>query len=137
MNELFEAIYSEASNDSDLWDAIGGRFFLGKADADLATSYPYIVVHEVSGTPSWTFDSTLENEIIQFSIWDKSGSQSGTYSANTVLDIYNKLTTVFDWAQLTITDYNCVQSKRQSQILQMEDDVWHYAVRYLITIQST
>lgn len=127
MQALFLGIYTKFSNDAALSGAVTGMYFI---EAPQGSVYPYIVYHKITGTPDWTFSEDMENVIIQFNIFDDHSSST------TINDIYTKLTALFDWCSLTITNWDSIYMKRELDNLTKENDIWNYFVQYRLEIQK-
>lgn len=135
MKVLTTAIYSKISGSS-LSTAIGGRFYKNRAPED--AEYPYVVYMIVTDTPDYNFKTTIEDVIIQFSIF--SAKQSSTEAEN----LYGYLKTLYDDCTFTVTGSSLIWMIRQNAILMVEDhtvsngtiQVWHYAVDYNIKTEK-
>lgn len=134
MKALSEAIYTKTAG-SALSTALGGRIYKGRAPD--GTEYPYAVYLLVSDVPDPTFTESLENVLIQWSLFS-SASSSGE-----IEDLFTNLKTLFDDCSLTITGETLLWCQRANSTLMVEDhttpdgtvDVWHYAVDYDLKIQ--
>ena len=134
MKALSQAIFTKTTG-SALSTALGGRIYKGRAPD--GTAYPYAVYLLVSDVPDPTFTETLENVLIQWSLFS-SASSSGE-----IEDLFANLKTLFDDCSLTITGETLLWFQRANATLMIEDhttpdgtvDVWHYAVDYDIKIQ--
>ena len=95
------------------------------------TVYPYAAFYLISNVPHWTFDATMENSIVQFSIFDDDSNVSD------IGDLYKELTDLYDWTDLTLDNYSSVFLKRESSNLLKNEDVWQYVISYRTEIQKT
>jgi hypothetical protein len=128
MQALFTGIYNKYSGDTaGLKAAITGLYL---TEAPQGTAYPYVVYHLISNVPNWTFTEDMENILIQFSIFDNNSS------ATTILSIFEKLKTLYDWCVLTVENYNSIYCKREFDILTRENDIWKLDVQYRMEIQK-
>jgi len=127
MQVLFEGIYTKFSNDEDLSGAVTGLYL---TEAPQGTAYPYITYHLISNVADWTFTEDMENSLIQFSIFDDSSSSV------TILDIFEKLKTLYDWTTLVVEGYNFIYLKREFNILTRENSIWKMDVQYRMEIQK-
>jgi hypothetical protein len=134
MNDLFQAIYakftgSESSTGADdLYDNLTGS--LHNTEAPQNAEYPYAVFFLISDVPHWTFDATMENVLVQFSIYDE-GSNVGNIG-----DLYGYLTSLYDWCTLDLDDYHSVYMKREFSELSKSEGIWQYVCQYRIEIQK-
>ena len=127
MQVLFESIYNKYNGDETLKAAITGLYL---EEAIQNAVYPYVVYHKISGVPDYTFTEDMENVIIQFDIYDDNSSSA------TINDIYTKLTALYDWCSLTVTNWNSIYMKRELDNLVKENDIWHYFCQYRLEIQK-
>ena len=130
MNDLFKGIYSKYKSSTGAGtlyaDLTGG---LHNTEAPQNTNYPYAIFYLISNIPHWTFDATMENSIVQFSIFDDNSS------VGNIGDIYKELTDLYDWTGLTVDNYSHVYLKRESSNLIKNEDIWQYVVDYRCEIQ--
>jgi len=131
MKPLVEAIYTlfTTAPYSDLYNAVGGRLYLGEALQ--STAYPYVVFKVVADNPEKYFgDTVIEDILIQFSLYSRNTS------AVEVNDLFTYLKTLFDDCALTVTGYTHVSMARQDANLlrDAENNLWHYAVDYEVRI---
>ena len=109
---------------------IGGRLFKGKAPE--GTIYPYVVFFLVSDIPANTFTESLEDIMIQFSLF------SSLPSSGEIEDMFTHLKTLYDNCSLNITGSALLYMVRQNAMLMTEEhitlsgtmDVLHYAVDF-------
>ena len=127
MQVLFTAIWNKYNGDTTLKAAITGLYL---EEAIQTAVYPYGVYHKISGVPGYTFTEEMENVIIQFDLYDNS---SGTTKINTA---YTALTALFDWCSLSVTGWNSIYMKRELDLLNRENDIWHYFCQYRLEIQK-
>ena len=127
MQVLFEGIYTKFSDDGDLSGAVTGMYL---TEAIQTAVMPYITYHLISNVADWTYTEDMENSLIQFSIFDDSSSST------TILDIFEKLKTCYDWVTLTVTPYNSIYVKREFNILTRDNDIWKMDCQYRIEIQK-
>lgn len=136
MKNLTTALFSKLSGSS-LDTLIGGRMFKGNAYD--GTEYPYVVFMVISDVQSDTFKSSLDDVLIQFSIF------SDDSSSGEIENIYAALKSLYDNATLTITGATLCMIARQSATLMVEDHttpdgtakVWHYAIEYTVIQERT
>ena len=131
MNDLFKGIYAKYKSSTGVGslyvDLTGG---LHNTEAPQNTNYPYAIFYLISNIPHWTFDTTMENSIVQFSIFDDNSS------VGNIGDIYKELTDLYDWTDLTSTGYYSIFLKRESSNLQKNEEIWHYSVDYRIEFEK-
>ena len=127
MKELFTGIYTKFSNDGDLSGVVTGMYF---TEAPQDAVMPYVVYNLVSNVGDWTYTESMENSLIQFSIFDDHSSSV------TINDIYEKLKTCYDWEILTVTGYNFIYMKREFSNLTRMNDIWNYAVQFRTEVQK-
>lgn len=136
MNNLLAAIMTKCAG-SALSSDVGERIFLDVAPD--GTEYPYAVFKIIAGTPQDTFKDTIEDTLIQFSLFSISAG------AAEITDMYADLKALFDWQALTITGNTCIWVMRQS-LATMFDDITtpagtvglrHWAVDYSMLVEKT
>ena len=127
MEVLYKGIWNKFDNNADLKAAVTGLYF---TEAPQGTAYPYIVYNLVSNVGDWTYTESMENSLIQFSIFDDHSSSV------TINDIYEKLKTCYDWEVLTVTGYNFIYIKREFSNLTRMNDIWNYAVQFRTEVQK-
>lgn len=132
MNELFKGIYSKYKSSTGagtLYADLTGGLYNTEVPQD--TSYPYAAFYLISNVPHWTFDATMENSMVQFSIFD---DRSGV---NNIGNLYQELIDLYDWTDLSSTgNYYHVFMKRESSNLLKNEDVFQYVVNYRIEYQK-
>ena len=130
MNDLFKGIYSKftgSTGTTSLYVALTGGLHNAKAPED--TTSPYATMHIISDIPFWTFDATFEDNLIQFSIYDKSSS------VENIGNLFEKFKTLYDDTTLTFDDHTCYQMKREFSDLTRPSDVWQYVIQYRVGMQ--
>jgi len=132
MEALLTGLYNLYANNSTLTAAIPGGLFVGEAPQD-TSSYPYGVMFVVSNTPGWTFTEDIEDYLIQFNIFDEVGEMDNS----TILDVFDKLTTVYDWCKPTVSGYSRVFIKREFGTILRPDDAWQISVSYRCEIEKS
>lgn len=133
MKELFKAIHAESSGSTgagSLYAALTGGMYLLEAPQD--TNYPYAVLYPISNIPHWTFDSGMENALVQFTIY---ASSSG--GAEPVCDLYDKLITLYDFCNLTIDNYDSIYMKREFSNLDKSEGIFTYHCQYRVELQES
>ncbi len=138
---LFTALYVEFTGNSDLVAALtGGMYpeiaddgFIGKDSTGLRK--PYTTFHLIDNTPEYMFTASMENYLIQFSIWSEQSAPTE------ILNIVDKLTTVYDFATLTFgdSDFTTIKMQRQGGGLMwgrntFEKDAWVYVIDYEVIL---
>jgi hypothetical protein len=124
MDNLLTAIMTKISG-SALSTDVAGRIFLDQAPAE--AELPYIVFFIVSNAADSNFSDTIDNVLIQFSLFsDSSGAAE-------ITDMYADLIALFDDVSLTVTGYNTVTARRENLVTSVEDDVKHWSIDYTIT----
>lgn len=136
MNNLLAAIMTKCSG-SALSSDVGGRIFLDEAPE--GSAFPYVVFKIIASTPQDTFKNSIEDTLIQFSLFSISDG------AAEITDMYADLRSLFDWQALTITGNTCIWVMREG-LATMFDDVTtpsgtvglrHWAVDYSIMAEKT
>lgn len=136
MNNLLSAIMTKCSG-SALSADVGGRIFFDEAPE--TSAFPYIVFKIIAGTPQDTFKDSIEDTLVQFSLFSISDG------AAEITDMYADLKALFDWQALTITGNTCIWVMRQN-LSTMFDEVTttsgtvglrHWAVDYSIMMQKS
>lgn len=136
MNNLLAAIMTRCAG-SALSNDVGGRIYLDEAPD--GCEFPYVVFRIIAGSPQDTFKDTIEDTLIQFSIFSisKSGAE--------ITEIYADLMALFDWQALTVTGGTCIWMMRQG-LVTMFDDITtpagtvgarHWAVEYSVMVQES
>ena len=130
---FFEAIYNKFFANIALKNAVTG-LYLGEAPQ--STAYPYVVYHMIDDIPARWFSHTSEVIRVQFSVFDDS------YSAETIVDVANKLMACFDDSALSVTSYTSVYVTRDmGRLLRVsgaseQERVWHYPIDYMMRISE-
>jgi hypothetical protein len=133
MIELYKSIYGKLSGSSLATD-IGGRLYKGEAPQE--AEFPYVVYFIVSDVPEYPGGKTIEQVLLQFSLFS---SASGSTEIEGML---THLRTLYDDVVLTITGYTSIFFIRGNHIAMREDvttvggtaGVWHYAQDYELWI---
>jgi len=131
MQVLFKGIYDEftgSTGASSLYVELGGRLHF--TEAPQGQTYPYGVYHLISDVPSWTFDSDMENYLIQFNLYSEKNSSTDINTA------FLALTTLYDWCDLSVDGYSHIYMKREISNLTKESDIWNYFVQYRLEVQK-
>jgi len=131
MNELFKAVYkkfTDSTGAGTLYEALDGEMYNTQAPQD--ATRPYAVFFLISDVPHWTFDTTMENALIQFNIYDENPSVVN------IGNLYEKLTNLYDWAELSSTGYYSIYMKREFSNLEQFSEIWQYACQYRIEFQK-
>lgn len=134
MIALTTAIYDKLAG-SALNTAIGGRLFEGVAPE--GTEFPFAVYMIVSDTPADTFTDSLDDVLIQFSLFSQKPGSSE------VKGLYSDLKTLYDDCPLTVAGRTIVWMKRVRMSLAPEEEttpqgtgmIWHCDVDYNIIEQ--
>lgn len=95
-------------------------------EAPQGATFPYVVQTAVSHEQDWTFSDSLEEALVQFSIYT---NEEGATDLGT---IWGYLTDLYDDASPSVSGYTSVSMIRgQSIPLRVpSDNVWQYAVEY-------
>ncbi len=97
MNNLLQAISTKISG-SALYNDVAGRIYLDEyPTSEQPATYPYIIYFLVSDVPEYPGGKTIEEVMIQFSIF------SASESAVEITGLLADLRTLFDDCSLTIT----------------------------------
>lgn len=96
-------------------------------------SYPFIVMHHISGGQLDTFGNSIEHITIQFNVYDNSANDDKIDS------IGSALMSLFDWCTLSITGYTHVVMERvfNQSFHNDEEDVWQNVIQYRIEAQKS
>ena len=127
MQVLFQGIWNKFSGNTALKAAVTGMYL---TEAPQTAIMPYIVYHLISNVADWTYTEDMENALIQFSIYDNNSSSV------TILGIFEKLKTCYDWVALTVTGYSHIYMRREFNILSRENSIWKMDCQYRIEIQK-
>ena len=103
MKNLSAAIYSKVTG-SAFSTSIGGRFYKGRAPQ--GATWPYAVYYIISDVPDNTFTDSIEDVIVQFTIFSKA---SGTTE---ILDIAANMESLFDDSTFSVTGNTLVMMLR-------------------------
>ena len=134
MNNLLTAIYGKTVGSNMSLDVLG-RVYLDEAPQGV--EYPYIVFFVVSDVPADTFTESIEDILVQFSIF------SASPGAIEITGIYNDMVALLDNCSLTITSDEHIFMVRQNLTTMVDDittpsgteRVKHWAVDYQIMVQ--
>ncbi len=113
MNNLLTALITKISGSS-LFNDVGGRIYLDRAPD--SCELPYIVFFIVSDTPDDTFTESLEDILIQFSLFSSSSS------ATEITTMYTDLKALFDDCSFSITSNTLLWFKRNN-LTTMVDEI--------------
>lgn len=136
MKNLTTAIYGKLSG-STLAADIGGRLYKGEAPED--AEFPYVVFFVVSNVPEYPGGKTIEQVLIQFSLFS---SASGSTE---IEDMLTNLRTLYDDVVLTITGNTEIYFIR-GNFTALRDEittasgtvgVWHYVQEYEMQMVKT
>lgn len=133
MLELSKSIYGKLSG-STLETDIGGRLYKGQAPDGV--QFPYAVYFIVSDYPEYPGGKTIEQVLLQFSLFS---SASGSTE---IEDMLTHLRTLYDDVVLTITGYTSIYFIRGNMIPTRDEittasgtmGIWHYIQEYEIQI---
>lgn len=136
MNNLLAAIFAKTAG-SALSTAVAGRIFEGEAPE--GSEFPYVVVSIVADSQIDTFKDSLEDVLLQFSLYSISKGLAE------ITGLFANLKTLFDNATLTITGSSHIIIVRQGFSTMFDDmttplgtvGVRHWAVDYWIITQKS
>ena len=131
MQVLLNGLYNKFTGTTGagtLYTLLGGR--LHPNEAPQGSAYPYGVYYLISDVPEYTFSETIESAIIQFNLFDDGSSATDINTA------FTALTTLYDWATITITGYTSVYMQRELSYLTKESDIWNYMIQYRLVFQK-
>lgn len=129
MTALMTGLYNKLKTTNTLNTALGTRFYHTLAPE--GTSYPCMTYSIVSATQNDTFDKYIENVLLQFNLYSILASPIESHTN------YGYLTTLLDYASLTVAGYSHIYCIREwSQLLKL-DEYWQYAVQYRTEIQKS
>ncbi len=131
MKNLTTAIYSKLAG-STLETDIGGRLY--KGEAPQKTAFPYAIFFVVSNIPEYPGGKTIEQVLLQFSLF------SSASSSTEIEDMLTHLRTLYDDVVLTITGNTEIFFIRGNMTTMREEittpegtvGIWHYAQEYEI-----
>jgi hypothetical protein len=126
---LYKSIRAEFLANNALVTALSGG--LHTEVAPDAPTMPYGVVKMPSVRPDNTFTELGELALVQFNLFDNSSH------AAVITDLFEKLKSCFDEADMIVTGYNHVYLLREAAFPIHLDDVWQYSVRYRWFIQKS
>jgi hypothetical protein len=134
MKNLTTAIYGKCTSETDLYAAIGGRLY--KGEVPQSAQFPHVVYFVVSDMPEYPGGKTIEQVLVQFSIY------SITSSSTEVEDILTYLQSLYDDCSLTITSNTLIFFIRGNLTCMREDiettsgtkGAWHYSQEYDVRI---
>ncbi len=130
MINLTTAIFGKMTSATALYVDVGGRLY--KAEAPEGAEFPYCVYFVVSDLPEYPGGKTIEQVMIQFSLYSKA---NGSTEVETML---TDLRTLYDDCVLTITNNTQIYFIR-GNLTTMRDEVitpagtvgvWHFSQEY-------
>lgn len=129
--------YFNAAPHNSFYNDIGGRLY--NTYAPERTVMPYAVFQHISSRPADTFTETMDEILIQFTIFSTSASSSEIHTA--MVD----LKTLFDNASFSVTGATVVQFVRGGEGLTSEEFEtvdglqrgWSYYVEYNVLVRKT
>lgn len=130
MKNLTTAIFGLMTSATSLYTDIGGRLYKGEAPE--GAEFPYIVFFVVADIPEYPGGKTIEQVLLQFSLF------SSASSSIEIEDMLTHLRTLYDDCSLTITDNTLIYFIR-GNLTTMRDEittptgtvgVWHFAQEY-------
>ena len=127
---LTKGIFAKCAVGTDLYTAISGRLYKGYAPE--SAIYPYVVYFVVTDVPEYPGGKTIEQYLIQFSLFS---SASGSTEVENMLTY---LRTLYDDCVLTITGNTPIYFIRGNLSTMREDHtvlagtvgVWHFSQEY-------
>ena len=133
MKNLTTAIYGKLSG-STLETTINGQLYKGQADQGAV--FPYIVYFIVSDIPEYPGGKTIEQVLLQFSLFSVLGSSSE------IEDMLTNLRALYDDVVLTITGNTEIYFIRGNMVtmrdeLEGTEGVWHYVQEYEVWMVKT
>lgn len=138
MNNLLAAIATKILG-SALSSDVAGRIYLDQYPPDeMPVTYPYIIYFIITDVPEDTFTDSLEDVLIQFSLF------SASSGAAEITTMYADLKTLFDDKPLAIAENTHIWTIRQNlapmvdEIITKEGtvSVKHWPVDYSIMMQK-
>ncbi len=98
-------------------------------------TYPYATYQFITNENELTFVETSEFTLVQFSIYDR--DLSNPKNTDVIDAVFNKLTTTFDRAALTVAGNNFISMVRGiDRSLMIEDSTHQHTVDYTTRIQK-
>ena len=136
MKVMTEAIFDKFSTDTGAsgLNATGGipsKLFFSEATE--GTGFPYGTFDLISNTPGYVFSDGLniENFRVQFDLFDDDSS------AIDVLEIFERVKTLYDEATLTVTGFNNFFFRRDVTRPPVRvEDTWQITVDYIVQISQ-
>ena len=132
MQSLFVGLFNKFTGSTgagSLYALLGGKK-LHPNEAPQGSAYPYGVYYLISDVPEYTFSETIENTLIQFNLFDDDSSATDINTA------FTALTTLYDWATISIDGYTSVYMQRELSYLTKEEDIWNYMIQYRLVFQK-
>ena len=133
MTPLFTGIYTLLAGSGLATNHIGTRMYPSEAPQN--ADFPYVTYELVSGTYDWTFCADMEFDecVIQFNLFS-----DNLASPVEVNSMFAYLTTLYDWANLTVAGYTSLYMRREFFHLIRDTDagVWQYVVQYRVMLQE-
>lgn len=136
MKIFYTALMTYFNVSNNFYDAIGGRLY--QEEAPEHTVYPYAVFKHINDNQIDTFDSEIDDIIIQFSIYSEKSSSVEIHGAMTYLKA------LFNDCAFTVANGTVVCFYRLNDGLQREEvtttksgvqKVWHYHIDYNVVFE--
>jgi len=130
--EIGTGIATLFDNDTNLSGAMtGGLWF---REVPETASFPYLVHFPVAGKPMYWFGETVPEEGEEI-LWQFNGFYQGESAIN--INIYESyLRDLYDWANVSLTNYTLMEMRRESSLIFKVDDVWQFSVTYRIKVTT-
>ena len=123
----FNALRNDGSN-NDFYTSIGGRLYNTQAPQNAV--FPFAVFTEISDVNEYTFTTSFENVLVQFSLF------STEESVSEVRDMFTYCKSLFDWCSLSITGYAFLYMRREGTHLTKDDrPAWQRIIEYRVQFE--
>jgi len=135
MKLFYTALMTYFNVANDFKTAIGGRLY--QEEAPERATYPYCVFDSIVNTEDDTFDTDMDDIIIQFSIFSEKSSSTEVHDAMTKLRALFK-NSVFAVSGGTVVRFYRLNSGLERQEITTTSGVqkvWHYHADYNATFQ--
>lgn len=133
LDDVFKAIMDKFNASSVLKGMVTGMYAY---QAPAGVAFPYIIF-TIQGDTPWDTMGTVtygERLIVQFSVFSKAFPD-----VTECLNIVKELTSAYDEAELSLSQYYCLRLARQGSVMPIghpTEGLFHAPVRYVLTVQA-
>jgi len=114
-----------ATPHNNFYTSIGSRLYNTQAPQNAI--FPFAVFTIVSNINEFTFTTSFENTLVQFSLF------STSESVQEVKDMFSHCKILFDWCELSVSGYDFLYMRRENSYLTKDDrPAWQRIVEYRI-----